>query len=79
MQCTKKTLKSVLQNRIVGKEALRTALVSHTSQAMRMLWGEILAVSKVVAIPKDIVETAGTRSNHAFSAFMLLILGNESS
>ena len=31
MQCTKKTLKSVLQNRIVAKEALRTALVSHTS------------------------------------------------
>ena len=27
MQCTKKTLKSVLQNRIVAKEALRTALV----------------------------------------------------
>ena len=26
MQCTKKTLKSVLQNRIVAKEALRTAL-----------------------------------------------------
>ena len=31
-----------------------------------------MAVSKVVAIPKGIVETAGTRSNHAFSAFMLL-------
>ena len=27
MQCAKKTLKSVLQNRIVAKEALRTALV----------------------------------------------------
>ena len=27
MQCTKKTLTSVLQNRIVAKEALRTALV----------------------------------------------------
>ena len=27
MQCTKKTLKSALQNRIVAKEALRTALV----------------------------------------------------
>ena len=27
MQCTKKTLKSVLQNRIVAKEALRIALV----------------------------------------------------
>ena len=27
VQCTKKTLKSVLQNRIVAKEALRTALV----------------------------------------------------
>ena len=27
MQCTKKTLKSVLQNRIFAKEALRTALV----------------------------------------------------
>ena len=27
MQCAKKTLKSVLQNRIVAKEAFRTALV----------------------------------------------------
>ena len=27
MQCAKKSLKSVLQNRIVAKEALRTALV----------------------------------------------------
>ena len=27
MQCAKKTLKSVLQNRIVAEEALRTALV----------------------------------------------------
>ena len=27
MQCAKKTLRSVLQNRIVAKEALRTALV----------------------------------------------------
>ena len=27
VECTKKTLKSVLQNRIVAKEALRTALV----------------------------------------------------
>ena len=27
MQCAKKTLQSVLQNRIVAKEALRTALV----------------------------------------------------
>ena len=27
MQCKKKTLKSVLQNRIVAKKALRTALV----------------------------------------------------
>ena len=27
MQCTKKTLKAVLQNRIVAREALKTALV----------------------------------------------------
>ena len=27
VQCTKKTLKSMLQNRIVAKEALRTALL----------------------------------------------------
>ena len=27
VECTKKTLKSVLQNRIVAKEALRSALV----------------------------------------------------
>ena len=59
MQCTKKTLKSVLQNRIVANEALRTALVSHASQAMRMLWGEILAVSKVVAIPKVLSKLRG--------------------
>ena len=48
MQCAKKTLKSVLQNRIVGEEAFRTALVkadgvlnsrplSHMSQTMQVI------------------------------------------
>ena len=48
MQCAKKTLKSVLQNRIVAEEALRTALVkadgvlnsrplSHMSQTMQVI------------------------------------------